>query len=198
MATYSSDALTRAFKKGKTPRKGAGPWTYVADELTAAWIHEYTCGRSGPTDIVGVFIEGFSYLFDMGPGERLLAAYGISDGPISGARDGDRIKGHPIEDRGRKTWVAGHAISHRLGGQNDINLVRQSALMNNRQFKSMEYRAVHTVGAFYFTHWHYGKKKDSQTPDAVDQGLILPDGTIDISYFSNALGASTDGSKLKI
>jgi hypothetical protein len=198
MLTYSSDALTRALEKGQKSRKKGNTWTYVADELAAAWIHEYTCGRSASTDIVGVFIDGFSYLFDAGAGERLIAAYGESNGPNPSARDGERLKGHPIEDRGRKTWVAGHAISHRLGGQADVNLVRQSALMNNRQFKSMEYRAVQTAGAFYFTHWHYDKTKDSQTPDGVDQGLIRPDGKIEISYFSNALGASTDGIKLKI
>jgi len=39
-------------------------------------------------------------------------------------------------------------------------------------------------GSFYFTYWQYGGNQ-SQTPTAVDQGLLVPNGIVDILHHGN-------------
>ena len=80
------------------------------------------------------------------------------------------MAGHPLSAGG--LYHRGHAIPHTLGGPTDINLVPQLGAINIGPFRALERQAVATPGALYFTYWQYSGQ--SQTPIAVDQGLVVP------------------------
>jgi hypothetical protein len=146
-----------------------GVWTSVVGYLTDVWINDYAA-RCTSRDIVETTTSGFSYLFDIASG-RLLAAYGVSHGRHGGKRDASRMAGHPLSDGPR--YHRGHAIPHTLGGPTDINLVPQLGAINIGPFRRLEKLAVATPGSFYFTYWSY-PGGDSQRPSGVDQGLLIP------------------------
>ena len=141
----------------------------VVPYLIDVWLGDYHSLPTG-ADIVETSYENFSYLFDIAPG-RLIAAWGISRGKHTGARDRSRMAGHPMSAGQR--YHRGHAIPHTLGGPLDINLVPQLGSVNIGSFRSLEKRAVASPGSFYFTYWVYPKSA-SQTPIRVEQGLLIP------------------------
>lgn len=148
--------------------------------LTGEWLAEYD--RLFPrSDIVEVTTEGFTYLFDIVAG-RLIAAWGFSRGKHTGARDKSRMAGHPLG--AGSLYHRGHAIPHTLGGPTDINLVPQLGSVNVGPFRVLEKRAVATPGALYFTYWRYGPGL-SQKPIGVDQGLLVPGGTLEVTQHVN-------------
>ena len=148
--------------------------------LTRAWLDDYT--RSTPSsEIVETTTSGFSYLFDI-KHERLIAAWGVSQGRHGGARDKTRMAGHPLSSG--PLYHRGHAIPHTLGGPTDINLVPQLGAVNVGAFRALERRAVATPGALYFTYWKYAGPT-GQKPAGVEQGLLVPGAAPDIRSHAN-------------
>ena len=152
----------------------------VVPHLVDIWLEDYL-RTAGATDIVETSVSGFSYLFDIATG-RLIAAWGVSRGRHSGARDASRMAGHPLS--AGPLYHRGHAIPHTLGGPTDINLVAQRGSVNIGPFRTLEKRAVATPGALYFTYWMYGPG-DSQKPVSVEQGFLLPGHAPDIRLHGN-------------
>ncbi len=150
--------------------------TRIVPYLADVWLDDYSRSASG-SDIVETRSSGFSYLFDIGA-ERLIAAWGISQGRHGAVRDASRMRGHP--NSAGVLYHRGHAIPHTLGGPTDINLVPQLARINVGPFRPLEKKAVATPGSLYFTYWSYlGSVRTSgghpgQTPTGVDQGLLAP------------------------
>src|SRR5215208_2982342 len=148
--------------------------------LTSAWLEDYT--RSAPaSDIVETTTSGFSYLFDVAS-ERLIAAWGVSQGRHGGPRDKARMAGHPLSNG--PLYHRGHAIPHTLGGPTDINLVPQLGSVNVGPFRELERLAVATPGALYYTYWTYGGTT-GQTPTGVEQGLLVPGSTPELRRHGN-------------
>ena len=152
----------------------------VVPYLVQVWLDDYT-QASASNDIVETTTDGFSYLFDVQRG-RLIAAWGISRGRHSGARDKARMAGHPLSNGA--LYHRGHAIPHTLGGPTDINLVPQLGAVNIGPFRALERQVVATPGALYFTYWLYGGA-NSQTPSGVEQGLLVPGAAPDIRRHAN-------------
>ena len=142
---------------------------HVIPYLLEIWIANYKQQSPG-AEIVETTQEQSSYLFDT-VGQRLIAAWRISGGRHPHQRDTKRAKKHPMS--AGPEYHRGHAISHRLGGRNDINLVPQRGKINNGAFKKLETMAVKTPGALYYTYWMYGDS-ESQTPVSVEQALLVP------------------------
>lgn len=152
----------------------------VIPYLVDVWLDDYV--RSGKrSEIVETESNDFSYLFDITL-ERLIAAWGISRGRHSGARDKSRMAGHPLS--AGSLYHRGHAIPHTLGGPTDINLVPQLGSVNIGPFRPLERRAVATPGSLYFTYWMYGRGK-SQKPTGVEQGLLVPGSKPDVRRHGN-------------
>jgi hypothetical protein len=182
MADYARlEKLTRVIKPGNVD---AFRWKAVTDYLCEVWLGDYAPSRR--SKIVQVSLDGFAYFFDYGA-ERLVAAWGVSQGRHAGERDASRMKGHPLNDSAH--YDRGHAIPHRLGGPTDINLVPQLARINRGDFRPLEIQAVATPGALYFTYWVYrrgaGGSFASQKPVGVDQGLLVPGEKPDIRPHGN-------------
>jgi hypothetical protein len=162
MANYASlNAAWAAAGQNITPQ--------VTQTLIDIWLNDYSRLSQG-SEIVETSNSNFSYLFDIAT-ERLIAAWGISQGRHSGARPASRMAGHPLS--AGPHFHRGHAIAHTLGGATDINLVPQRGSVNVGPFRALERAAVATPGALYFTYWIYGAG-NSQTPTGVDQGLLVP------------------------
>jgi len=141
----------------------------VIPYLVSVWLADYE--RTSPNnEVVETSAQGFSYLFDLRH-ERLLAAWGVSQGKSGELRDKSRMKGHP-KGAGQH-YHRGHAIPHSLGGPTAINLVPQRGSVNVGAFRALEIEAVATPGALYFTYWIYGPSSE-QRPIGVDQGLLVP------------------------
>lgn len=164
------------------------PWSdylqaTVIPYFVSVWLKHYETSRSGG-EVVEVALGQFSYIFEIGP-DRLIAAWGISQGRFAGARPKSRIAGHPVAQRG--VYDAGHAISHRLGGGTDINLAAQLAVVNQGPFQQLEQRAVKTPGALYFTYWMYGRSEEKkiQLASRIQQGLLAPGSALDLRIFDN-------------
>jgi hypothetical protein len=142
---------------------------HVIPYLVDVWLEDYERSTRS-TNIVETRSAGFSYLFDI-EHERLIAAWGISQGRHAAPRDKARMAGHPLGNG--PLYHRGHAIPHTLGGPTDINLVPQLASVNIGAFRSLEREAVSTPGSLYFTYWIYGRSA-TQTPTGVEQGLLSP------------------------
>jgi hypothetical protein len=140
----------------------------IVPYLVQEWVARYGSTPSGG-ELVEVRVDGFSYLFDIGP-DRLIAAWGISQGRFPGSRDKDRMRGHP-KSAGR-FYHRGHAIPHRLGGGTDINIAVQIGSVNMGPFRALEMRAVENPGSLYFTYWMYEPDSNSQVASRVQQGLL--------------------------
>lgn len=154
-------------------------WKRAVDYLVDIWLRDYAAGPNA--NIVETRSNGFSYLFDIDAG-RLIAAWGLSQGKHTGARDKSRMSGHPLGAGPR--YHRGHAIPHTLGGPTDINLVPQLGSINVGPFRRLEKLAVATPGSFYFTYWTY-RRGPSQQPSGVDQGLLIPGHAPDIQAHGN-------------
>jgi hypothetical protein len=151
--------------------------TRVIPALINIWLDQ--CPGASD-EVVQTTSADFSYLFDIGR-ERLIAAWGMSQGRFGGERDFSRMRHHPLS--AGLSYHRGHAIPHRLGGSLDINLVPQLGRINTGPFRELERRAVATPGALYFTFWKY--PGSGQTPDSVDQGLLIPGEIPKIVAFGN-------------
>jgi hypothetical protein len=156
----------------------------VIPTLVDIWVEDYTRSVKG-SQIVETTVDNFSYLFDIKE-QRLIAAWGISRGRHGGKRDASRMAGHP-QSAGER-YHRGHAIAHTLGGGTDINLVAQLGSVNIGPFRALEREAVNTPGVLYFTYWSYGPS-DSQTPIAVQQGLLCPGRPAKLRDHANELRA---------
>ena len=176
MLTYSK---LKATWKAASPK---GDYDTVFEYLAPHWIKDYQQRLgSAKCDIVEVFDNDFSYLFDI-PQGRLIAACGVSNGKNTEPRPAQRMKGHPLG--AAKGYHRGHAIPHTLGGGTDINLVPQLGSLNTGKFRVLEIKAVNTPGAFYFTYWEY-KGGGTQLPCSVQQGLLCPGQDPEIYQFMN-------------
>jgi len=140
----------------------------VIPYLVNQWVEDY-CLNSGASDVVQTVANDFSYLFDIRR-QRLIAAWGMSGGKHSGARDSNRMSGHPLS--AGPYYHRGHAIPHTLGGPTDINLVPQLGRVNIGSFRRLENLAVKTPGSLYFSYWIYAREMDP-IPSGVDQGLLI-------------------------
>ncbi|CAD6520326.1 hypothetical protein LMG28727_01382 [Paraburkholderia kirstenboschensis] len=142
--------------------------------LVDLWANDYF-RRFASCELIEASVGGFSYLFDVST-ERLVAAWGISQGKSNVPRKeiATRMRGHPLSNGG--TYHRGHAIPHTLGGSTDINLVPQLGKINSGPFQALERLAVSSPGALYFTYWLYGPG-DGQVPIGVEQGLLSPGAT---------------------
>lgn len=160
MAIYPQlHTLVQNAKPGSL-EKAAAPY------LVEVWLEDYR-RRCRGSDIVETTHDRCSYLFDIA-NARLVAAWAVSHGAHSGARDKHRMRGHPLGFGSR--YHRGHAIPHSAGGPTDINLVPQLGAINVGAFRVLEKQAVATIGSLYFTYWIYADK--SQLPIAVEQGLL--------------------------
>lgn len=155
-------------------------WANVTERLVQLWLDEYALGHP-TTEIVETTLGNCSYLFDISA-QRLVAAWAVSWDRDWGARDKNRMKGHPLSAGG--LYHRGHAIPHTLGGPTDINLVPQLGKVNVGAFRPLEKEAVASEGSFYFTYWQYDNAV-AQTPIGVDQGLFIPHGKADIRHHGN-------------
>jgi hypothetical protein len=157
----------------------------LAPHLIDIWLDDYSANGS-TSDIVETRASHFSYLFDIAT-QRLIAAWGTSQGKISDPRPKNIMKNFPLSEG--PLYHRGHAIPHTLGGLTDINLVPQLGKINIGVFRILEKKAVATPGSFYFTYWTYEAAKPfsipSQTPMEVDQGLIVPGKTCEIETYPN-------------
>ncbi|WP_233853422.1 DNA/RNA non-specific endonuclease [Paraburkholderia sp. HD33-4] len=146
----------------------------IAPLLVELWADDYV-RRVATCELLETSVGQFSYLFDMST-ERLVAAWGISQGKSTVPRKeiATRMRGHPLANGG--TYHRGHAIPHTLGGSTDINLVPQLGKINSGPFQALERLAVSHAGALYFTYWLYGPG-NSQVPVGVEQGLLMPGAT---------------------
>jgi len=169
--------LGRASAGGPAPDYDAEVVPYLVD----VWLDEYAAVGGRDADVVQVSTGGFDYLFDV-EAERLIAAWGVSQGKHTGARPAARMAGHPLSGGAR--YHRGHAIPHTLGGGTDINLVPQLGSVNVGAFRPLEIQAVRTPGVFYFTHWSYADAT-SQKPVLVEQGLLRPGSPPDIRTHRN-------------
>lgn len=149
--------------------------------LVQTWLGHYDLAGTGG-EVVEVRLAQFSYLFDIGP-DRLIAAWGISQGRFGGDRDKRRIQGYPVSNR--PLYHAGHAIPHRLGGGMDINLSAQLGSMNTGPFRKLENEAVNTPGSLYFSYWMYGAGPKMQLASRIQQGLLVRGGAPEIKVFNN-------------
>lgn len=149
--------------------------------LVRKWLGHYDLAATGG-ETVKVSPGKFSYLFDIGP-DRLIAAWGISEGRYLGERDKARMQGHPIPNRPR--YHAGHAIPHGLGGGTDINLAIQLGPMNVGPFRELERLAANTAESLYFTYWMYGLEPEAQLARRIQQGLLIGGHRPDIRVFNN-------------
>ena len=145
------------------------------------WLTHYDLAASGG-QVVEVSLPKFSYLFDLGP-DRLVAAWGVSQGRFAGDRDKNRMREHP--NSSGAIYHRGHAIPHRLGGGTDINLAAQLGSINIGPFRVLEKRAIETAGSLYFTYWMYGADRQSQVASRIQQGLLSYGAQPDIRIFDN-------------
>ncbi len=149
--------------------------------LAQAWLRHYDLAASRG-EVVEVHVDKHWYLFDIGP-DRLIAAWGISEGRFSGDRDKRRMQQFPLP--ARPLYHAGHAIPHRLGGGTDINLTAQLGSLNTGPFRELENRAVKTDGSLYFTYWMYGLDNQAQRASRIQQGLLVCGHPPEIRIFNN-------------
>src|SRR6185436_3778726 len=111
----------------------------IQEEMPHAWILRYHRMCDGPTNVLQIPLQTFSYLFDfctelidageLSPGareDRAVAAYGLAHSATS-RRDASRIRGFPGSDeRGDR----GHLVAHAAGGGLDLNVFHQNAYLN--------------------------------------------------------------------
>ena len=173
MLTYKR--LADAARARRLDLADSDDYRQVVDYLCDEWIDDYRRIATN-SDIVETTAFAFSYLFDV-QAQRLIAAWGLSRGRDAHERDKSRMAGHPL--RGDASYHRGHAIAHRLGGGTDINLVTQNAAVNVGAFRLLENEAIANPGALYFTYWLYAVG-NSQKPRASQQGLLTPDGALQL------------------
>jgi hypothetical protein len=147
--------------------------------LIENWLRWYA--RSGAVcKIVETTQDGCSFLYDLAA-ERLIAAWTFSTGKNTEKRDKYRQREYPMNFG--STYHRGHAIPHSGGGPLDINVVPQLGVINTGRFRKLEIEAVANPGSLYFTHWLYADA--SEKPAAVEQGLLCPGLSPQVSFLPN-------------
>jgi hypothetical protein len=137
-------------------------------QLSAMWVKAYL--EAFPeAEIVSIRLETLDYLFDL-TAERNIAAYTVTIGRNTAARDRARMAGHPKAEG--KQYHRGHMIPHSGHGGTDINLFSQLGSVNTGQFRELEERAVANPGSFYFVRLLYPHDSRLQRPAFVEQGLL--------------------------
>jgi hypothetical protein len=170
----------------------------IREEMPAAWIDRYHRMCEGPTNVLEVPLQNFSYLFDFcselidlgelpagAREDRTVVAFGITQS-AKGRRDASRIRGFPGSDeRGDR----GHLVAHAAGGGLDINVFHQDAYLNRgwspqgRRYREMErYCATHD-GTFFFSRLIYADQ--TARPAEIEFGILLPDATLWVDAFDN-------------
>jgi hypothetical protein len=165
----------------------------LSDELPEAWIVRYKRMCEGPTNVVQVRLETFTYLFDYCselPGnidreDRTVVAYGISQS-AHGKRDASRLRGWPGSDaRGDR----GHLMAHAAGGGLDINVFHQDAYLNRgwspqgKRYRDMERYCAEHAGTFFFSRLIYADT--TARPREIEFGILKSGGTLWVDVFDN-------------
>ena len=155
----------------------------VEEYLVGRWLGHYLA-TAGPEDprVVQTIDRGNAYLFDIKDPGRLIAAWCISSGHHAEPRQRGRQAGQP--KGGGDDYHRGHAIAHSMGGGMDINFVPQLGRINIGPFRELERLAVATPGALYWSYWRYAGAT-SPRPDRVQQGMVMPDGRIELRVNPN-------------
>ena len=166
--------------------------------FSALWIDRYHRMCDGPTNVLEVPLNGFTYLFDfcselIDAGElpadarddRTLGAYGLSLTPAA-ARDSSRIRGFPGSDeRGDR----GHLAAHAAGGGLDINVFHQDAYLNRgwspagKRYREMERYCAQNRGTFFFSRLIYADA--TARPAEIEFGIRKRDRTLWTEIFAN-------------
>jgi hypothetical protein len=185
--------------------KAAGPVDSLArafgEEFSSIWIEAYHAMCDGPSNVMEIPLQGFTYLFDfcselIDAGElpagtredRTLGAYGVSRAAKAG-RDASRIRGFPGSDaRGDR----GHLAAHASGGGLDINVFHQDAWLNRgwspagRRYREMERYCAQHEGTFFFSRLIYADA--TARPAQIEFGILKRDGTVWTEIFDNRPG----------
>jgi hypothetical protein len=170
----------------------------IRAEMPHAWITRYHRICNGPTNVLEVSLQNFSYLFDfcaelVDAGEltvgaredRALVAYGIAQS-ATGRRDSSRMRGFPgSDDRGDR----GHLVAHAAGGGLDINVFHQDAYLNRgwspqgKRYREMERYCAENDRTFFFSRLIYCD--ETARPSEIEFGILLPNGTLWVEVFDN-------------
>lgn len=146
-------------------------------ELVGGWVAEYRTQTGN--DLVDVQLGTYTYTFDIAGG-RLVCATGHSN-PPEGPRDNSRQKGHPPTAEGDHK---GHVFAHSMGGEMDMNIVPQSAVLNlGREWRAIETLAAENPGTAVALHLVYGD--DSDRPVAFEYGFDHPETGLQLQHFDN-------------
>ena len=168
-------------------------------ELPRAWLARYHLMCDGPTNVLEVPLQNFSYLFDycaelIAAGElpldaredRAVVAYGLAQSAKS-KRNASRIRGFPgSDDRGDR----GHLAAHAAGGGLDINVFHQDAYLNRgwspqgKRYREMERYCADHEGTFFFSRLIYADA--TARPAEIEFGILMPDRTLWLDVFDNA------------
>jgi len=171
----------------------------IREEMPSAWITRYHRMCEGPTNVLEVPLQTFSYLFDfctelidggeLPPGsreDRAVVAYGFAR-PAGKRRDASRVRGFPGSDeRGDR----GHLAAHAAGGGLDINVFHQDAYLNQgrspqgKRYRQMERYCAENEGTFFFSRLIYTDA--TARPAEIESGILKPDGTLWVEVFENA------------
>lgn len=170
----------------------------IRAEMPQAWITRYHRMCDGPTNVLEVSLQNFSYLFDfcselVDAGEltagaredRAVVAYGVAQSATA-RRDSSRMRGFPGSDvRGDR----GHLVAHAAGGGLDINVFHQDASLNRgwspqgKRYREMERYCAENDGTFFFSRLIYCD--ETARPSEIEFGILLPDGTLWVEVFDN-------------
>jgi hypothetical protein len=174
----------------------------IRAEMPQAWISRYHRMCNGPTNVLEVSLQYFSYLFDfcaelvyadklpVGAREdRAIVAYGIAQS-ATGRRASSRMRGFPgSDDRGDR----GHLVAHAAGGGLDINVFHQNAYLNRgwspqgKRYREMERYCAEHDGTFFFSRLIYCD--ETARPAEIEFGILLPNGTLWVEVFDNPSAA---------
>lgn len=175
--------------------------------FSAPWLDRYHSMCDGPTNVLEVPLQGFTYLFDFCSGliesgelpsgareDRAVGVYGISQSGAS-PRDASRIRGFPGSDeRGDR----GHLVAHGSGGGLDINVFHQDAYLNRgwspagKRYREMERYCAGHPGTFFFARLLYADS--TARPTEIELGIRKADGTLWLEVFDNTTSAPSPGS----
>jgi len=158
----------------------------IPERLLQLWCEDYYGGNPA-AELVTVDLKDsgttYTYLFDLTL-QRSVSTFGV---PVfvQHARDAARMAGHPLSAGSQ--FHRGHLMAHSIGGGTDINLVPQLGKLNIGEFRKLERRvrdmAKQGQASLYFVRTIY--RDDSQTPNAFEQCVILPNKTLLYSLHKN-------------
>jgi hypothetical protein len=152
----------------------------LGKQLATLWADDYEA--SNPlAELLETTLAQATYLFDTEE-ERLVGMYGQPQ-PAGHKRDASRMKGHPLSEG--PGYHRGHMMAHTLGGGTDINLVPQLGSMNVGAFRELERLAQASSNCLYFVRPIYAPGNDGDTPDQLEQGLVLSGRSLQYRLLNN-------------